>query len=1499
MNNWDSSLIEKIFSEKEQEKSEDRDNLLRLTSQRLYGEKIHYVLELIQNAEDETSSSIIFMFNKDNIAIVNDGKPFDDEDVWGICSVRPGKKKNKIGFFGIGFKSVFNITKKPQIISNNFNFEIENYIYPKPKTSIPEYLKKHYSAQRGSIFILPYYPELSISEILIENFSSLDEKILLFLKNLKELKLIDNINKVSWEIKKDLEKNSIISLFNTRNEEKTKWRVFHHDLPVDNEKIVPEGKEGIKETRITVAFPIDNLTREEIKKNGVVYCYLPTKKRTDLPFLIQADFLPTIGRENISDHPWNVWLLKELGTLAAKAIDEIKNDEQLCDFLYDFIPLSEEIQDDLIKCLYTSLFETLKEKEIAKTNSGWSKPKICVIPEDDRLRHILSETDLKLLFNERLFYLDQNLCGKDHFTRAENVLFELGAKKIGPEEVVDFIQKENNIESRDGKWFLNLYDYLRTVFDINKKSYWEENIKALYEKLEKAKFILTHEKNLLSLKDPQMPDRLICYPQNINLSEVHKLFTEGEIVFLHRYFQESGIARRKEGDAETEEKRKLVKEWFDDIGVKKYFKQAHIIKEVILPKFTSGKYKEYDDLKLYRLVDYIRNYWSTIESEIKNKKLSSDIVEAVKSSVMIKAFSFKDGNKINDYRSPGEIYFSNKYGKNEVMEDLFERIENIYFLSPYYLNREKREKRKKKRGRQKIEYSLKKFFEILGVWSSPIVNKDYNEIEIGWSSSQFKWVERENSNWGHQILGDCKSPDIEKLIEFCSRSDNKDENQRKMKLLWESLSENWELYKDRYCSCEYKWHEPYSRYSSSKTLTTSSFLEFLKGAKWILGKDCGFYKPSEVFNDTKKNRLLLEKDVKYTNLKATKTFLKDLEIRIEPEIGEVVTHTVKFSKENPQPKDNKIGKMEVVYCFIRDKIKEIEDTEERENKIKDIKNEFVEYGLLYLPRVDRSWWNPGHVFWGDFSNKFETLRGYIENNGKLFYDISLKDFLISIGVIEKPSLKECFDLLEELKAENDVGRFKRFAPKIYMCIDDIKKHDNIAKTSEKQIFLSERGIFLSPTSPNLYFSDNDEYRQYFGDNVEILWLPFSWINAKHMLQSLGFKRLGQHISISKNFSDLKEVEGDITYQLIKKLLLVGNFLRKKDIGLFEELKEMGVFQNIGNLRAFETQQVILDFSLKVTDTESITVENMKKDAYFSVDENRIYKRSQIDLFSIQVAKELSKIFAPGEDTVLVFLDSIFAAHSEEELLDKLRHFGIDIHDIPIEGQSEKVIVIEQNGKTIEEEPENEGEEDAKPIEKIPKKPKLPEPEPQEKKFGLIDPNEFVFDTFEECTPYKKADGSPNVPTKTIKLREGYPSGVRVEVKPRKRVNRNDAEGVALEIAMRFEETEGREPDDRHGQHRIGYDIYSKVEGKEERFIEVKHFGEEAGTWELQPYQSEKAEKEGEKYFVYVVSRLKEGNIPVLEIIQDPINYLIPDPPVQKKFSNWKNAVINVIRCQKI
>lgn len=182
---------------------------------------------------------------------------------------------------------------------------------------------------------------------------------------------------------------------------------------------------------------------------------------------------------------------------------------------------------------------------------------------------------------------------------------------------------------------------------------------------------------------------------------------------------------------------------------------------------------------------------------------------------------------------------------------------------------------------------------------------------------------------------------------------------------------------------------------------------------------------------------------------------------------------------------------------------------------------------------------------------------------------------------------------------------------------------------------------------------------------------------------------------------------------------------------------------------------------------------------------------------------------------------------------------------------------------------------------------------------LINPDEFIFETVEEFTPYIKTEGSSTMPTRTIRLKPGRPGGTEKKHEPRERIGRSDAEGIAIELAMRFEEEEEHNPEDRHDQKAIGYDIYSKTISGEEIFVEVKHFRGDAGIWELKPHQYKKAEEEKDRYFVYVVSGLKEGGIPTIEIIQNPFKYLSPNPPIQKMFSDWKNGVVKTVKLQKV
>ncbi len=314
------------------------------------------------------------------------------------------------------------------------------------------------------------------------------------------------------------------------------------------------------------------------------------------------------------------------------------------------------------------------------------------------------------------------------------------------------------------------------------------------------------------------------------------------------------------------------------------------------------------------------------------------------------------------------------------------------------------------------------------------------------------------------------------------------------------------------------------------------------------------------------------------------------------------------------------------------------------------------------------------------------------------------------------------------------------------------------------------------------------------------------------------------------------------------------------------------------------------------------VNSIEKEAYYSSEENRIYKSSQIALFSTSVAKELSKLFGLGAEEAFPLLDSFLNTSTEDELDEKLKYFNIQLEDLSKKETREEIrlkSLAEQQGQEVA---EGVKREEPEPQEDISiGRPQLPDVKSIPEEHDLIDPNEFIFDVIEEHIPYMKTDGIPEIPVKEIKLREGHRGGQQRDGQFKERAMRIDAEGLALEIVQRFEEIEGKEPDDRHKQRKIGYDIFSSIKDEDDKrqFIEVKHFRGEPGTWELDHYQWKKAEQEGDRYFVYVVSGLRKGMIPKIQIIQNPIKYLVPDPPIKKSFSDWNGGIARLVKCQKV
>ena len=97
-------------------------------NQDIFSRSAHFILELLQNAEDSgvlsgsPDGAIEFRISKERVEVTHNGSSFAETNVDAICGVRSSKKpeQGSLGFLGIGFKSVFRITDAPQIHSGEF-----------------------------------------------------------------------------------------------------------------------------------------------------------------------------------------------------------------------------------------------------------------------------------------------------------------------------------------------------------------------------------------------------------------------------------------------------------------------------------------------------------------------------------------------------------------------------------------------------------------------------------------------------------------------------------------------------------------------------------------------------------------------------------------------------------------------------------------------------------------------------------------------------------------------------------------------------------------------------------------------------------------------------------------------------------------------------------------------------------------------------------------------------------------------------------------------------------------------------------------------------------------------------------------------------------------------------------------------------------------------------------------------------------------------------------
>nr|XP_023686990.1 uncharacterized protein LOC111853852 isoform X2 [Paramormyrops kingsleyae] len=355
-------------------------SLDRLSAE-LYSKDTHFVLELIQNADDNSYSSnvqpaLAFVIEKDCIVILNNENGFEEQNIRAICDVgRSTKGKHKYGYIGqkgIGFKSVFKVTDCPEIHSNDFHLRFEKnsgpmgYILPHwveeekvVDTNMKELKKQSWNTK---IFL----PLRSKSYQTRNLFHDVDPSLLLFLHRLRSITIINQ------------GEGHVVSM--TRRDLSHMVSEVQHSDGVERWLVVKRMlfpnkiKEDVESTELALAFRLNEDSSPDGKfqpEKQPVFAFLPLRS-FGFRFIIQGDFDIPSSREDVDrDSGWNQWLRSQIPQLFLHAMDvftehpEFSGLQGLCRFL-QFVPLPDEILD-FFSPVASQIIQLLKGKACLPT----------------------------------------------------------------------------------------------------------------------------------------------------------------------------------------------------------------------------------------------------------------------------------------------------------------------------------------------------------------------------------------------------------------------------------------------------------------------------------------------------------------------------------------------------------------------------------------------------------------------------------------------------------------------------------------------------------------------------------------------------------------------------------------------------------------------------------------------------------------------------------------------------------------------------------------------------------------------------------------------------------------------------------------------------------------------------------------------------------------------------------------------------------------------------
>jgi hypothetical protein len=604
-----------------------------------YDDRTHFIFELLQNAEDalarrsgrQGSRSVQFDLSEKSLVVSHFGHRFDEADVRGICGIAESTKDlTAIGRFGIGFKSVYQFTDRPQVHSGTEDFAIESFVWP---VAVP--LLDRLPDQ--TVILVPLKTtEASAHAEIAAGLGRLGASTLLFLREIEEIRWsVDGgytglYLRDCKAIDEGVRRVTLIGQKVGEIEVDETWLLFSRAVTAE---------EDLHAGHVELAFSLvkdDKSHRERIQRaeRSALVVFFPTVLETHLGFLVQGPYRTTPSRDNVPrSDAWNQRLVRETASLLVESLHWLRDHDLLDTTALQCLPLDPTKfgESSMFAPLYGATKQALlSEPLLPRFDHGHVPAPRARLARTQELRELFGPAQLSVLFGHKdeVSWLSGDISQDRTPALRRYLMQELGITEVTPETIIPRLDKRFLQEQSDA-WILGLYHFLNDQPALR----WRLN-----------------ELPLIRLEDGTH----IC----ANLKGQPQAFLPGAI--------KTGFPTMRSSVCSTE----AAREFLRSLGLTEPDPVDDVVRNV-LPKYRETKVSITD-------ADYEADIGRILKAFATDSKVQREkLIAALRDTTFVRVIDAGDSSK---WRSkPGNVYLA-----TDRMKELFAGITQVFLVDDSY-----------------------------------------------------------------------------------------------------------------------------------------------------------------------------------------------------------------------------------------------------------------------------------------------------------------------------------------------------------------------------------------------------------------------------------------------------------------------------------------------------------------------------------------------------------------------------------------------------------------------------------------------------------------------------------------------------------------------------------------------------------------------------------------------------------------------------------------------